>query len=85
MAQTVMYNVIGAQVSVGNTTLLNGFKKIRTSFSTIYGVTATPRAGINAPDVPIKVDWVKHTGSWWVYFYCGDFDCAIEYTITGLD
>ena len=85
MARAVLYNVIGAQVDVGTTTLLNGFKKIRTSFSKIFGVTANPRAGINAPDAPIVVDWVTQTGSQWVYFYCGDFDCDIVYTIVGLD
>jgi hypothetical protein len=86
MAEAVMYNVNGAQVSIGTTTLVNGFKKLRTAFSTIYGVTASPKAGINAPDVPIKVDWVKVTGgAWWVYFTCGDFDCEVCYTIHGLD
>lgn len=83
MAERVLYHANGADVSIGNATLLNGFEKVRTPFSKIFGVTANPRAGKNAPDQPIVVDWVTLTGSQWVYFYCGDFDCDIEYNIVG--
>ena len=85
MARQVLYHVIGADVDIGSTTLLNGYKELRTSFSKIYGVQANPKAGINAPDVPINVDWITRSGSQWIIFRCGDFDCEVIYTITGRD